>query len=129
MTDLAEIKKGYPFNQDEHYWEVIALAEQLQAENAQLKAHNRQLVEALEKISKMDAHDKQHRVCCAMQHEALIALQTQPAKLALAEAAVLRAAEAWKNKSCAHGTPSAEQEAGYFYDSIRRMQEARGDGN
>jgi hypothetical protein len=27
------------FNQDEHYWEVIALAEQLQAENAQLKAH------------------------------------------------------------------------------------------
>jgi hypothetical protein len=29
------------FNQDEHYWEIIALAEQLQTENAQLKAHTR----------------------------------------------------------------------------------------
>lgn len=34
MIDLTAIKKRYPFNETEDLWQVIALAEQLQAENA-----------------------------------------------------------------------------------------------
>lgn len=88
---------------------------QLQAENATLKAHNRQMVAALDHIVKTLNHDvhliygKGQKVGNSvwlhnpsnMRRDAEFyskILQTPPAKLALAEAEVLRAAEGLMRK-------------------------------
>ncbi len=107
MTDLAKIKKGYPFNQDEHYWEVIALAEQLQAENAQLKAHNRHLAEAIGQFKKYASHRPDKEISFFR----FLAKNARDQKRECADTAV------WD-------TVADALEA---LQRIRRMQEARGD--
>ena len=85
------------------------MIDHLEAENAQLKAHNRQLVEALESVSKLGTDKrKAHSGPCGQDSNsmhlnrmlfqqatdfkiiALEALQAPSAKMALAEADVLR---------------------------------------
>lgn len=77
---------------------------QLQAENATLKAHNRQMVEgAVFAVAHFELNDKDwNPLLCAEYMEFIAplqkALQTPSAKLARAEAEVLRAAEGLMRK-------------------------------
>lgn len=92
---------------------------QLQAENATLKAHNRQLVEALRFIK----NEATSVTLCRLEAEAT--LQTPPAKLALAEAEVLRAAEEYfVNDPGNDFLPIFEGQL-RLYNAIKAMQEAK----
>lgn len=131
--------------------------EQLQAENAQLKAHNRQLVEALEpffefsealgndiddymQITASYAFQELKRKagggsCYAIAltarayRNAQKALQTPPAKLALAEAEVLRAAESLVRKveACYVDDDTICYITSDLNYAVETMQEAKGD--
>jgi hypothetical protein len=98
------------------YYEDDNPYEQLQAENAQLKAHNRQLLDAI----------KAELPNVSLRSSLFDALKPPHAKLALAEAAVLKAAEEYLDLDL-RSYSALKGQVDKLVQAIKAMKEARGD--
>lgn len=110
----------------------------LLAENAQLKAHNRQLVEATKESLALHQNWRStaepEELTYYSEHKLVIdglveALQSPPAKLALAEAEVLRLLPEYleASKTQDYGEYFDEFLVSKFDPAVEAMQEAKGD--
>ena len=119
-----------------HFNDCGCLHESLEKKITELKAHNRALVEALERISKMGAVCESFEVCdhppcrdsCGAVLEALQALTTPPAKRAMAEAAVLKAVDRLytveSGPDCVRVVyPDADVELGKAVEALRKLED------